>query len=252
MFIDTHCHVDEKEIQPDVYFQHAKETNVNNCILSFCDPKDLYIISSFLEKYPQFYLTVGFHPEYANEIDEEAYVILEELVSKEPKIVAIGEIGLDYYWVKDNKEIQRQVLYRQLELAKKLHLPVVIHSRDSIGEIYEILKEYPEVKGVIHCFSGSLEMANKFIELGYYLGIGGVLTFKNSKLWEVIEKVPLSSILLETDSPYLAPEPVRGTVNESKNIPYIANRIAEIKNVSVEEVANVTTHNAIQLFDLPV
>lgn len=252
MFIDTHCHVDEKEIQPNVYFKHAKEQNVHSCILSFCDPKDLENILNFIKKYPEFYLTVGFHPEHANEVKEEDYVMLEELISKEARIVAIGEIGLDYYWVKDNKDKQRQVLYRQLELAKKLHLPVVIHSRDSIGEIYEILKEYPEVKGVIHCFSGSLEMANKFIDLGYYLGIGGVLTFKNSKLWEVIEKVPLSSILLETDSPYLAPEPVRGTVNESKNIPYIAKKIAEIKNVSVEEVANMTTHNAIQLFDLHV
>ena len=173
------------------------------------------------------------------------------MVKNNPKIVAIGEIGLDYYWDKDNKAKQREVFCKQLEIAEKLKVPVVIHSRDSINETYEILKKY-KVSGVIHCFSGSLEMAKKFISLGFLLGIGGVVTFKNSKLFEVIEKLKLTNIVLETDSPYLTPEPNRGKTNESSNIPYIAQKIAEIKNISLEKVAKITTENAIRVFDLDV
>lgn len=251
MFIDTHTHIgNDLGTSPDLFVENAKQAGVKYLIASFCEKEDLLLSTEFVDKYKNLYACVGYHPEISNKIVDKDYEILEETIQKNPKIVAIGEIGLDYYWEKDNKETQREVFRKQLELAEKLHLPVVIHSRDAMNETYEILKEFKGVKGVIHCFSGSLEMAKKFIDLGYYLGIGGVLTFKNSKLGSVVEQLPLTSLLLETDSPYLAPEPVRGTTNESKNIPYIAKKIADLKGISIEEVGTVTTKNAMQLFDL--
>lgn len=252
MFIDTHMHIgDDFGVEPDLYVKNASDAQVEVLIASFCEKDDIMLSTKFVEKYKNLYACIGYHPEVSNKIVEKDYETLEEMVKNNPKIVAIGEIGLDYYWNKDNKDKQREVFCRQLEIAEKLKLPVVIHSRDSINETYEILKEY-KVSGVIHCFSGSLEMAKKFISLGFLLGIGGVVTFKNSKLFEVIEKLELTNIVLETDSPYLTPEPNRGKTNESSNIFYIAQKIAEIKNISLENVAKITTENAIRTFDLPI
>ena len=251
MLIDTHLHLSENfGVQPKLYIQHALEKNVSILVASFCEKDDLYLATDYVDKYDSVYASVGYHPEIANKIVEKDFENLEKLVSSNQKIVAIGEIGLDYYWNKDNQVKQREVFRRQLELAQKINFPVIIHSRDSIGETFEILSQY-HVRGIIHCFSGSLEMAQKFIDLGFLLGIGGVLTFKNSKLSQVIEKIPLESIVLETDSPYLAPEPVRGTVNESSNLIYIVQKIADIKKISFEEVASTTTRNALKLFDFP-
>ena len=252
MFIDTHFHIGNSfGVDPDIYVENAKKANVHILIASFCEKDDITLSTDFVEKYDLMYASIGYHPEVANKIVDKDYEILEELVKNNSKIVAIGEIGLDYYWHKDNKETQISVFRKQLELAEKLGVPVVIHSRDSIGETYEILKEY-NVKGVIHCFSGSLEMARKFIDLGFVLGIGGVVTFNNSKLYQVIEKISLNDIVLETDSPYLAPVPNRGKTNESSNIPYIAQKIADIKSVSIDEVMDVTTSNSIRIFDLKI
>lgn len=252
MFIDTHMHIgDDFGVQPDLYVKNASYAQVEVLIASFCEKDDIMLSTKFVEKYKNLYACIGYHPEVSNKIVEKDYEILEEMVKNNPKIVAIGEIGLDYYWNKDNKDKQREVFCKQLEIAEKLKLPVVIHSRDSINETYEILKKY-KVSGVIHCFSGSLEMAKKFISLGFLLGIGGVVTFKNSKLFEVIEKLELTNIVLETDSPYLTPEPNRGKTNESSNIFYIAQKIAEIKNIPLENVAKITTENAIRTFDLPI
>lgn len=252
MFIDTHMHIgDDFGVEPDLYVKNASDAQVKVLIASFCEKDDIMLSTKFVEKYKNLYACIGYHPEVSNKIVEKDYEILEEMVKNNPKIVAIGEIGLDYHWDKDNKDKQREVFCKQLEIAEKLKLPVVIHSRDSINETYEILKKY-KVSGVIHCFSGSLEMAKKFISLGFLLGIGGVVTFKNSKLFEVIEKLELTNIVLETDSPYLTPEPNRGKTNESSNIFYIAQKIAEIKNISLENVAKITTENAIRTFDLPI
>ncbi len=252
MFIDTHMHIgDDFGVQPDLYVKNATDAQVEVLIASFCEKDDIMLSTKFVEKYKNLYACIGYHPEVSNKIVEKDYEILEEMVKNNPKIVAIGEIGLDYYWDKDNKDKQREVFCKQLEIAEKLKVPVVIHSRDSINETYEILKKY-KVSGVIHCFSGSLEMAKKFISLGFLLGIGGVVTFKNSKLFEVIEKLELTNIVLETDSPYLTPEPNRGKINESSNIFYIAQKIAKIKNISLENVAKITTENAIRTFDLPI
>lgn len=242
---------DDFGVEPDLYVKNACDAQVEVLIASFCEKDDIMLSTKFVEKYKNLYACIGYHPEVSNKIVEKDYETLEEMVKNNPKIVAIGEIGLDYYWNKDNKGKQREVFCKQLEIAEKLKLPVVIHSRDSINETYEILKKY-KVSGVIHCFSGSLEMAKKFISLGFLLGIGGVVTFKNSKLFEVIEKLELTNIVLETDSPYLTPEPNRGKTNESSNIFYIAQKIAEIKNISLENVAKITTENAIRTFDLPI
>ena len=252
MFIDTHMHIgDDFGVEPDLYVKNATDAQVEVLIASFCEKDDIMLSTKFVEKYKNLYACIGYHPEVSNKIVEKDYKILEEMVKNNPKIVAIGEIGLDYYWNKDNKDKQREVFCRQLEISEKLKVPVVIHSRDSINETYEILKKY-KVSGVIHCFSGSVEMAKKFISLGFLLGIGGVVTFKNSKLFEVIEKLELTNIILETDSPYLTPEPNRGKTNESSNIPYIAQKIAEVKHIPLEDVAKITTENAIRTFDLPI
>lgn len=252
MLIDTHMHIGyDFGIEPDLYIKNANDNGIGLLISSFCEKDDLSLSTEFVEKYDCLYAAVGFHPEVANNIVENDYKVLEDTVKNNRKIVAIGEIGLDYYWNKDNKDKQIEVFRKQLELAEKLNKPVVIHTRDAIEETYQILKDY-KVKGVLHCFSGSLEMAKKFISLGFKLGIGGVVTFKNSKLYQVVENISLEDIVLETDSPYLSPEPKRGTTNESANVKFIAEKIAEIKNVSVEEVSLITTKNAISLFDLNI
>ena len=173
---------------------------------------------------------------------------------KNEKIVGVGEIGLDYYWDKENKEIQKEFFIAKIKLAQKYNLPIVIHSRDSIEDTFQILQEYlNDTKAVLHCYSGSYEMAKKFAKLGVKFGIGGVLTFKNSqKLREVVENMGLENFILETDSPYLTPEPYRGKRNEPYNIIYVANKISEIKNIDVNDVINITTKNASLIFDLEI
>ncbi len=252
MFIDTHCHIDSS-VSGDVYIKNAYSANVKGLIFSFCNQDCYQAGIEFLDKYPDVFVSLGFHPEDADNITDKDLHCLDEVLVSSSRIVAIGEIGLDYYWRKDNKEKQRDLFQKQLDLAVKHQMPVVIHCRDAIQELYDILSQYKgKVKGVIHCFSGSYEMARAFIELGFVLGIGGVLTFKNSKLYQVVEKIPLSSIVLETDSPYLTPEPHRGEMNESKYIPLIAKKIAQIKGISLSEVEKITTDNAKRVFDLPI
>ena len=252
MFIDTHCHIDSS-VSGDVYIKNAYSANVKGLIFSFCNQDCYQAGIEFLDKYPDVFVSLGFHPEDADNITDKDLQCLDEVLVSSSRIVAVGEIGLDYYWRKDNKEKQRDLFQKQLDLAVKHQMPVVIHCRDAIQELYDILSQYKgKVKGVIHCFSGSYEMARAFIELGFVLGIGGVLTFKNSKLYQVVEKIPLSSIVLETDSPYLTPEPHRGEMNESKYIPLVAEKIAQIKEIPLSEVEKITTDNAKRVFDLPI
>ncbi|SRR5574344_1490688 len=251
MYIDTHTHVSKQfGIEPSQYIENALNNDVKYMIVSGCDKKSIPETLELIEKYECLYGAIGYHPEEVTKDYQIDLDILKENIMNN-KIVAVGEIGLDYYWDKEHKEEQRKLFNEQLKIASEFNLPVVIHSRDSIQETYDILKQY-NLKGVIHSFSGSLEMANNFIKLGFLLGINGVATFKNSKLYEVIEKIPVEKILLETDSPYLTPEPFRGKINESKNIPIIAQRIAEIKKMSVKEIEEITTNNAIALFDLHI
>ena len=250
MFIDTHMHISEEfGVKPDLFVKNAIDNNVKIMIASFCEKDDLELSTFYVEKYKNIYAAIGYHPEVTNNIVDKDIKILEDKIKSNKKIVAIGEIGLDYYWDKNNKDEQKELFRRQLMLAQKLNLPVVIHSRDSIADTYDILSEF-KVQGVIHCFSGSVEMAKRFINLGFLLGIGGVVTFKNSNLYKVIEQIPIESIVLETDSPYLTPEPNRGKTNESSNILYIAKKIADIKNIDISQVETITTNNAFRIFDL--
>ena len=203
-------------------------------------------------QYDYIYGAIGVHPSETAELTEESYSWLKEQCQKE-KCLAVGEIGLDYYWDKE-PEIQAKQRYwfvRQLALAQQADLPVIIHSRDAAEDTMQIMEKAYEdgIKGVIHCYSYSPEMAQEYIKMGYFIGVGGVVTFKNAKkLVKTVETIPLSSIVLETDCPYMAPEPHRGTRNDSRNIPYVIAKIAEIKGISPEEVEQTTRENAFALF----
>ena len=199
-------------------------------------------------KYDNVYAAIGFHPTELDDFKDGYFNWLEDNIN-DKKVVAVGEIGLDYHYDNTNREKEIYVFKKQLDIAKKYNKPIIVHSRDAIGDTYDILKKY-NLRGSIHSYSGSIEMAREFIKLGYMLGIGGVVTFKNAKnIKEVVKMVDLSYILLETDSPYLTPEPYRGTPNGPKYIPYIAKAISDIKGVSINDVRKTTTSNAEALFD---
>ena len=248
MYIDTHCHLSmEDYLDIDKVIEENKKALVDKIVVSGCSKESIDEVMDLKDKYDMVYVTIGYHPEYADTITESDLDYLKSLLG-EKKIVGIGEIGLDYHYTKENKDNQIWLFEEQLKIAEEFNLPVVIHSRDATMDIINTLKKY-KVKGIIHCFSGSLETANIYISMGFLLGIGGVVTFKNSKLKDVVKEVPLESIVLETDSPYLAPVPFRGKINSSKYLEYIANFIAEIKNISLEELAEITSRNASSLFD---
>lgn len=250
MFIDTHCHISEEYYgNIDNVIEENSKAGIDKIIISGCEKEEIKTTIDYINKYDMAYATIGYHPSEAKKVSDDDLVELERLITNNYKIIGVGEIGLDYYYGKDDILEQKQLFEKQLKLAEKLKLPVVIHSRDATKDIIEFLKKY-NVTGVIHCFSGSLETANIFISMGYKLGIGGVLTFKNSKLYQVIEKIDLSDIVLETDSPYLTPEPFRGKTNSSKYIPLIAKKIADIKKISIEEVSEKTLENTYNVFDL--
>lgn len=249
MFIDTHCHLSSSDYDDiDLVINENRKAGMEKIIVSACDKKDFEEAFLLSEKYKDVFLTIGYHPEYVDDIVPADIAELDVLLKKE-KVVGVGEIGLDYHYTKDNKEAQIALFEQQLALAEKNNLPVVIHSRDATEDTINTLKKY-KVKGVIHCFSGSLEVAEIYIKMGFKLGIGGVVTFSNSNLYKVVEKIGLSNIVLETDSPYLAPVPYRGKQNSSKYVPVIAQKIADILGLSLDEVASVTTSNACELFDL--
>ena len=250
MFIDTHCHLSSEFYSdiPEVILEDEK-AGMSQIIASFCEIDTVNDVCTFVDDYNIVYATIGFHPNQASKYNDTDLLKLRELCLKYKKIVGIGEIGLDYHYGKENRDEQIILFKKQLDLASELNLPVVIHSRDATKDTVDILKNY-SLNGVIHCFSGSLEIAKEYIKMGFLLGIGGVVTFKNSKLPLVVKEIPLESIVLETDSPYLTPTPYRGSVNSSKYIPIIAEKIAEIKEISTSEVASVTTNNALKLFDL--
>lgn len=249
MFIDTHCHL-FNEYYNDIedIKKKCKNNNIKRIIVSGVDMKSNKEVLELVRKYDIVYGSIGFHPTELKEFSYNDLDWLEEHINDD-KIVAIGEIGLDYHYNDTDKEKQIDVLKKQLEMAKKHNKPIIFHSRDAIRDTYDILKEY-KLRGSIHCYSGSVEMAREFIKLGYMIGVGGVVTYKNSKtIKDVVKEIPLTYILLETDSPYLSPVPYRGTKNDPSNIPFIAEVIADIKNTSILEVSRVSTANAEGLFD---
>ena len=249
MFIDTHCHLSKKDYEDiDLVIKNNIDSGVDRIIVSACEIGDFDEAISLLEKYDSVYLTLGFHPSEVSKVSDSDLEKLKELLKLE-RVVGVGEIGLDYHYGKDDYLEQIDLFEKQLEIAEEAKLSVVIHSRDAVNDTINTLKKY-KVSGVIHCFSGSVETADIYIKMGYKLGIGGVVTFKNSNLYKVVEHVGLSNIVLETDAPYLAPVPYRGMQNSSKYIPIIAEKVAEVLDVSLEEVAQQTTLNACNLFDL--
>ena len=250
MMIDTHCHLFEDDY--DNLDEVIGRMQDNIMIVSGTSDSTNLEVIDLVNKYPNIYGVIGIHPEEVDNVTSNSFKIIEDNINN-PKIVGIGEVGLDYYWVKDNKERQIELFIKQIELANKYNKTVVIHSRDAISDTYDILKKHLKTKAVLHCYSSSLEMARKFINLGINLGVGGVLTFKNSKvIKEVVENISNNEILLETDSPYLTPEPYRGKKNEPYNVIYVARKIAEIKGITLNEVLEKTSRTAKELFDLDI
>lgn len=249
MYIDTHCHL-YNEYYKDLkaIIKEATSNNVKIMIVNGVDKKSNQEIMNIVNKYPNIYGTLGYHPSEVKNIKNEDMQFIKKNINH-PKILGIGEIGLDYYWTKDNKEEQKRLFAEQLKIAEDYNAPVIIHNRDATNDIYTILREY-KLRGIIHCFNGSIEYADKFIKLGYFLGIGGIVTFKNaSNIIEVVKRNSLKHFVVETDSPYLTPEPHRGKQNSPANIPYIIGEISKIKGVKPNEVEDIIESNTRQLFD---
>lgn len=247
MYIDTHCHLDSRQV--DNIEELIKKIENNIIIVSGYDDKSNLEVVNLISKYKNVYGTIGIHP---SEINNSDINIIKKYASDE-KIVGIGEIGLDYHYGKEDKELQKQFFIDQINIARKFNKPVVIHSRDASFDTLEIIKNNNDISYVMHCYSYSLEIAKELLKYNVKLGIGGVLTFKNSKeLKRVVNEISLDNILLETDSPWLTPEPFRGKKNEPKNVLLVAEKIAEIKNISNDEVLKITTDNAISKFDLHI
>ncbi len=254
MIIETHTHMDDFAFEEDR--SRMIEEIKNSGILYLMNVSaSLSSIKSSMElakKYDFIYTSVGVHPSETGELNEENFAWIKEQLSYE-KVKAIGEIGLDYHWQEPEKETQKFWFRRQLQLAREAKFPVIIHSREAALDTFQIMKEEKadDVKGVIHCFSYTKEIARDYLNWDYYFGIGGVVTFQNAKkLKEAVEYIPIENIVLETDSPYLSPVPYRGKRNSSLNLPIIAQEVANIKKMDVEKVVEITTKNAAKLYDL--
>ena len=252
MIYETHTHFDDKAFDNDreEAIKAAMAAGVSRIVNVGSSMDSSRRCIELSKTHPAILASVGVHPEECGDLSEKDMDLLEEY-SKNDRVVAIGEIGLDYYWDEPERDIQKKWFARQIALAKKVKLPVIIHSRDAAEDTFDILKAEgaDEVGGIMHCYSYSKEMADRFIGLGFYIGVGGVVTFKNGKkLKETVEYIPLDRIVTETDSPYMAPVPMRGGRNSSEYLPYIVEEIARIKGVSSEEVERVTYENAVRIF----
>lgn len=254
MIFDTHAHYDDEQFNEDreIVLKNLKDQNIIavNVGASFegsCKALE------YANKYDFIYGAVGIHPDNVSELDNEKFEKLTQM-ARNNQIVAIGEIGLDYHWMVEEKELQKYWFIKQLELARTLAKPINVHSRDAAMDTLSIIKEHGQnLGGIIHCYSYSVEQAIEYLEMGYYIGIGGVVTFKNSKkLKEVVKQIPIDRIVLETDCPYLAPEPNRGKRNSSLNLKYVAAAIGEIKELSEEQVIDITFENAKRVYKLDI
>ena len=251
MIFDSHAHYDADQFDEDrdKLLSSMLENGVGTILNVGADWDSVTEVVKLAQRYPHVYAAVGLHPDEVGILDEEKFAFLREQC-KEEKVVAVGEIGLDYYWDNESHDIQKKWFIRQLELARERNLPVIIHSRDAAEDTLKIMKEHAQgLRGVIHCFSYSKELAKEYVKMGFHIGIGGVVTFKNGKkLKEIAQEIPLERMLLETDCPYLAPVPYRGKRNSSLYIPYIAQEIANLRGISYEEVVAQTEQNAKELF----
>lgn len=253
MIFDTHAHYDDGQFDTDrEELLGAMEAGGVGTIVDAGSTLESWDkILELTERYPFIYGAIGIHPDEAGTLDEAGMERMAELLDRD-KIVAVGEIGLDYYWDKENHDVQKHWFIRQLDMAREKQMPVIIHSREAAADTMDIMKQHASgMKAVIHCYSYSAEMAKEYMKMGYYIGVGGVVTFKNAKkLKQVVQEIPLERILLETDCPYLAPVPFRGKRNSSLNLPYVAEAIAELKGTTAEEVIQQTEKNARELYNL--
>ncbi|HKM33228.1 MAG TPA: TatD family hydrolase [Lachnospiraceae bacterium] len=254
MIFDTHAHYDDEAFNEDrdELLDKLEQGGIGRVVNAGSNLDSCRITLKLMNQYPFLYGALGIHPSETAELNEDSFQWLKEQCKNE-KCVAIGEIGLDYYWPEPDREIQKKWFIRQLELARELHLPVVVHSRDAAMDTMEIMKNQhaKEIGGVIHCFSYSKEVADVFLNMGFYIGVGGIITFKNArKLREVVIHTPIDRIVVETDCPYLAPDPNRGKRNSSLNLPYVIEKIAELKQLEVKEVEEITWINAGNLYGM--
>ncbi len=256
---DSHAHYDDEKFDQDreEIIQKIYDSGVEKFISAGYSLESSKRAIELADKYEFIYTTVGISPNDVKQTLEETIEDikkLEDIITRKEndKIVGIGEIGLDYYWNKENKEIQKQAFIMQIELANRLNLPITIHTREAVSDTMEILKQHPvQQKGVFHCCPLNRELVKEALKLGFYISFAGPVTFKNSKnAQEIVEMVPNDRMLIETDSPYLAPEPVRGTRNDSRNVRYIAEKIANIKSLSTEEIAEITYQNTLKIFKI--
>ncbi len=251
--IDTHTHINMIEVTPaDDIIKNAGNYGVDKLIIPAASTSDFDTIIELTNKHENVYGMLGIHPSEAKEWTDDIITRIKKLANKNKKIVAIGEIGLDYYWDKSFNDLQKKIFIKQIKLANELRLPIDVHDRDAHKDTFDILKEYNRGSIVImHCFSGSVEFAKECIKEGWYLGIGGVVTFKNAiKMKEVARAVPLEQILLETDAPYLTPVPYRGKENQPAYVKFVAEEIARIRNTTFEEIDEITTQNAKRVFNI--
>ncbi|KQU56854.1 hydrolase TatD [Bacillus sp. Leaf406] len=254
MLFDTHVHLNAEQFDEDVeeVIARAKEAGVENMVVVGFDRPTIERAMELVETYDFLYASVGWHPVDAIDMKDEDLDWIEEW-TKHPKVVALGEMGLDYHWDKSPEDVQKDVFRRQIRLAKKVKLPIIIHNREATQDIVDILKEEEasEVGGIMHCFSGSPEVAKECVDMNFYISLGGPVTFKNArKPKEVAKEIPLEKLLVETDCPYLAPHPNRGKRNEPAYVRLVAEQIAELKEISIEEVEAATTLNAKKLFNI--
>lgn len=254
MLFDTHAHLNDEQFNDDLIevIERAKNAGVTDMVVVGFDRSTIKRAMELTDQYEFIYACIGWHPVDAIDMTDDDLKWIEEL-SGHPKVIALGEMGLDYHWDKSPKEIQHDVLRKQIRLAKKVNLPIVIHNREATSDIMMILKEEhaEEVGGIMHCFSGSVEVAKECLAMNFYISLGGPVTFKNAKKpKEVAEAVPLNKLLIETDCPYLAPHPYRGKRNEPSYVKLVAEQIAELKGITFEEVAEATTKNAKKLFGI--
>lgn len=246
-FVDTHCHIFKSDYENiNEILENASNNHIKYVIDNGSNNQTNKEVLELIKKYPNMYGAIGIHPEDVDGVMPDDIKFIEDNLSNE-KIVAIGEIGLDYYYTKENKEEQIKLFESQLSLAEKHNMPVIVHSRDATEDTINSLKKF-KCKGVIHSFSGSLETAKIYIKMGYLLGVNGVITFKNAKIKDVIKEVGLKNIVLETDSPYLTPVPFRGTQNNPGHVLEIAQLVADLYNISLEELAEQTNKNITNMY----
>ena len=256
MLIDTHCHLNDEQLENDTkdIIERAKEHNVKKLVCVGASLSSSVKAVEIANEYDNVFAVIGVHPDDANTFNDDILDKLRELAKNNKKVVAIGEIGLDYHFVQDNKEAQKQCFIKQIELANELDLPIVIHTRDAMGDTLDIVRKYKDkIKngGIFHCFHGSKEVLYEINKMGFYVSYGGAITFNNANsLREIVKQTPLDKILTETDCPYMAPVPLRGTTNEPKNIDLIFEKMCEIKNISKNELEKIIENNTKKIFNI--